>query len=303
MEPQQEPLAIRRIKKLRTRYPEASPAEIAERVEQAFVRDFMLLGGTEAGVTQMLPGAVHAAHRNSRVARLTSAAGQLGVVQSVANYTQKTAQGIGTAAKVGFSQSIKTYVYAAALLHGLEVTDSEDAATRVLGGGIHQLLRTLDQPIAYENNQPGVTPLNVLAAVAQIGARNPQMFLLVKSGEQLVRSGGSVMASSKAHREFAQQLIVQVREVLGDLPADFPARFALAPAPAPAPDLAATASEELAASPASEVASTPAEEVRATPAQQVQATSAEELERLAQENTAAAKGAKMAAKAFMFFRK
>lgn len=61
--------------------------------------------------------------------------------------------------------------------------DSDDAATKILDGDVHQLLRTLDQPIARKESQTGASVANVLSAVSAIGIRNPQMFLLVKSGE------------------------------------------------------------------------------------------------------------------------
>lgn len=278
----QEPLAMRRIKKLRRSYPEANPAEIAEHLEKIFVRDFSLIGGAEAGVKNFIPGAVGAATRNSKIAGVTQAAGHLGLINGVSTYTQKAAQGIGATAHVGFSQSIKTFIYSLALLQGLEVKDAEDATTRVLGADVHQLILTMNQPISYAENQPDASPMNVVAAISSIGMRNPQMLLLVKSGEQLVKSGGSMMASSKAHKEFAQQIITQVRENLGEAPAEFPADFAAIEIEdsLPAPDAAPV-------------------EVAATPAEQVAATSEEEIQRMAAEETSVSvKGAKLAAKAF-----
>ncbi|GGH61772.1 hypothetical protein [Rothia aerolata] len=276
----QEPLAIRRIRSLRRKFPEETPAQIAERIDQKFSRDFVLVGGAETGINHMIPGALNAATRNSRVANLTRAASQAGVVQNISAYTQKTAQGVSTAAHVGSSQSIKTYLFALALLHGRAPENADDAATEILGGDIHALLRTLDQPIAHEEGQSGVSPLNAIAAVAQIGARNPQMFLLVKSGEQLIRSGSSVMETTRARKEFAAALIKQAHEKLGELPADFPDDARLAPEEEP---------QELAPEQASDIGSV----------EPVEATSAEELNSLAESNTASARGARFAAKAFM----
>lgn len=279
----QEPLAVRRIKKLRRSYPEATPAEIAEHLEKIFVRDFTLIGGAEVGVKNFIPGAVGAATRNSKIAGATQAASYLGIINGISTYTQKAAQGVGTTAHVGFSQSIKTFIYASALLQGLDVKDAEDATTRVLSADVHQLILTINQPISYTDNQPGAAPMNVVAAISSIGVRNPQMLLLVKSGEQLIKSGGSVMASSKAHKEFAQQIITQVRENLGAVPAEFPTDFAEirdVPDSLPQPDEAPRP-------------------VQATPAEQVAATSEEEIQRMAAEdNSMSVKGAKLAAKAF-----
>lgn len=272
-----EPLAIRRIQKLRRKNSEAQPAEIATLLEQLFVRDFTLVGGAEAGVNHLIPGAIGAATRNSKVAGITRATSSIGVVQGISTYTQKTAQGVSTAAHVGSSQSIKTYLYGLALLHNLQVENADDAAERILGGDIHQLLRTLEQPIAHQPNQTGVSPLNVITAISQIGLRNPQMFLLVKSGEQLVRSGGSVVKSSKARKAFARQLIQQANETLGEIPTEFPPRLALFDEP--------------------EVDKAP-ETIEATPESDVSATSPEELERIASENTVSVKSARLAAKMF-----
>lgn len=272
-----EPLAIRRILKLRRKNPEGTPVEISDALDQLFIRDFTLVGGAEAGVNNLVPGAVTAATRNSKVAGLTRAATQIGAVQGISTYTQKTAQGVSTAAHVGSSQAIKTYLFAQALLHHLPVDNADDAAAQILGGDIHQLLTTLEQPIARQPHQSGASPLNVITAISQIGLRNPQMFLLVKSGEQLVRSGGSVVESSKARKEFAQQLIAQAKEVLGETPAAFPDRFIQVIEP--------------------EVDKAP-ENIEATPAEEVAATSAEELERIATQNSASVKGARLAAKMF-----
>ncbi|MDO4917430.1 MAG: hypothetical protein Q3974_07425 [Rothia sp. (in: high G+C Gram-positive bacteria)] len=272
-----ESLAVRRIKKLRLKNPEATPAEIANSLAQLFIRDFSLVGGAEAGVGNLIPGALNVATRNSKVAGLTRAAAQIGVVQGAATYTQKSAQGVATAAHVGSAQSIKTYIFALALLHRLPAHTAEQATEQVLVGDVHQLLHTMEQPIAHQPNQKGATPLNVISAISQIGLRNPQMFLLVKSGEQLVRSGGSILENTKARKEFAQQLVLQVRENLGAVPADFPAQFAQLEAPHIPQDPAT---------------------VVATPPEQVAATSSEDLERIAQQNTAPAKGARLAARAF-----
>lgn len=276
----QEPLAVRRVRALRQRFPEESPAQIAARIDQKFSRDFVLVGGAETGINHMIPGAFNAATRNSRVANLTRAASQAGVVQNISNYTQKTADGVSTAAHVGSSQSIKAYLHALALLHGRAPASADAAATEILGGDIHALLGTLDQPIAREEGEKGVSPLNAIAAVAQIGARNPQMFLLVKSGEQLIRSGSSVMETTKARKEFAAQLIQQAHEKLGEFPQDFPASCP-APAEGAAPADATDGTEDV---------------DRIEP---VEATSAEELERIATQNTASARGARFAAKAFV----
>lgn len=280
-----EPLAVRRIKKLRKNYPEASPAELAEQVEKIFVRDFTWIGGTESGVKSVLPGAFTAATSRGKLAAATQAAGHLGLMQGVSNYAQKAARGVETSAHVGFSQSIKTYAHAFALLAGREVGDAEDATTQILGADVHQLLLTMNQPIAYEEGQRGASPVNVVAAISTIGMRNPQILLLVKSGEQLVKSGGSVMTSAKAHREFAQQIISLVRSNVGDFPQEFPAEFAL-----PAEGERVESGTPVA---------TDAAEIEATDAREVEATSAEELDRIAAQNTYQVQGAKLAAKAFL----
>lgn len=96
-----------------------------------------------------------------------------------------------------------------------------------------------------------------------------------------MRSGGSALDTSKARKEFAQQLARQINQNLGPVPAEFPEQFRNIPVQEGVdPDA-------------------PLEPIEATPAEQVRATSPEELEHIAQSNKASAKGARFAARAFM----
>ena len=51
--PEQVPLAVRRLRKLCARYPEATPATLAERLGGIFVRDFTLVGSAQAGAQEL----------------------------------------------------------------------------------------------------------------------------------------------------------------------------------------------------------------------------------------------------------
>lgn len=219
--PEQTPLAVRRLRKLRTRYPEATPADLAERLGGIFVRDFTLVGSAQAGAQELTPNVLGSVTRNRRVAGLTQAAAHLGAVQQgMATYSRAANKGINTTAHVGSAQAVKTYLHGMALLHGLQVEGSDEAATAILGAEVNDILTQMQEaPRGGGTTQQ----MNILGAVAAIGLRNPQTLLLVKAGEQLVKAGGAVFASQKMRRDFAQQLIAQVDQNLGAAPDQLPA--------------------------------------------------------------------------------
>lgn len=219
--PEQTPLAVRRLRKLRTHYPEATPADLAERLGGIFVRDFTLVGSAQAGAQELTPNVLGSVTRNRRVAGLTQAAAHLGAVQQgMATYSRAANKGINTTAHVGSAQAVKTYLHGMALLHGLQVEGSDEAATAILGAEVNDILTQMQEA----PRGGGVTQqMNILGAVAAIGLRNPQTLLLVKAGEQIVKAGGAVFASQKMRRDFAQQIIAQVDQNLGAAPNQLPA--------------------------------------------------------------------------------
>ena len=220
--PEQVPLAVRRLRKLRARYPEATPATLAERLGGIFVRDFTLVGSAQAGAQELTPNVLGSVTRNRRVAGLTQAAAHLGAVQQgMATYSRAANKGITTTAHVGSAQAVKTYLHGMALIYGLKVESSDEAAAAVLGQDVNELLTQVEN-IPSTGARQG-QQMNILGAVAAIGLRNPQTLLLVKAGEQLVKAGGAVFASQKVRRDFAQQLIAQVGQNLGDAPGQLPA--------------------------------------------------------------------------------
>ena len=219
--PEQTPLAVRRLRKLRTRYPEATPADLAERLGGIFVRDFTLVGSAQAGAQELTPNVLGSVTRNRRVAGLTQAAAHLGAVQQgMATYSRVANKGITTTAHVGSAQAVKTYLHGMALLHGLQVEGSDEAATAILGAEVNDILTQMQEA---PRGGGATQQVNILGAVAAIGLRNPQTLLLVKAGEQLVKAGGAVFASQKMRRDFAQQIIAQVDQNLGAAPDQLPA--------------------------------------------------------------------------------
>ena len=219
--PEQTPLAVRRLRKLRTRYPEATPADLAERLGGIFVRDFTLVGSAQAGAQELTPDVLGSVTRNRRVAGLTQAAAHLGAVQQgIATYSRAANKGITTTAHVGSAQAVKTYLHGMALLHGLQVESSDEAATAILGAEVNDILTQMQEA---PRGGGATQQVNILGAVAAIGLRNPQTLLLVKAGEQLVKAGGAVFASQKMRRDFAQQIIAQVDQNLGAAPGQLPA--------------------------------------------------------------------------------
>ncbi|MGV3016210.1 hypothetical protein [Rothia sp. 88186D007BW] len=215
--PEQTPLALRRLRKLRARHPHATPAELAERLGGIFVRDFTLVGSAQAGAQELTPNVLGSVTRNRRIAGLTQAAAHLGAVQQgMASYSRAAHHGITTTAHVGSAQAIKTYLHGMALLYGLQVESNDEAAAAVLGQDVNELLTQVEN-IPNTGVRQG-QQMNILGAVAAIGLRNPQTLLLVKAGEQLVKAGGAVFASQKMRRDFAQQIIAQVEQNLGAAP-------------------------------------------------------------------------------------
>ncbi|MDY3049147.1 MAG: hypothetical protein SOR40_05170 [Rothia sp. (in: high G+C Gram-positive bacteria)] len=305
--PEQVPLAVRRLRKLRARYPEATPADLVERLGGIFVRDFTLVGSAQAGVQELTPNLLGSVTRNRRVAGLTQAAAHLGALQQgMATYSQAANKGINTTAHVGSAQAVKTYLQGMALLYGLEFDSGDKAAAAILGQDVNDLLTQLENMPSSGLGQG--QQMNILGAVAAIGLRNPQTLLLVKAGEQLVRAGGAVFASQKVRRDFAQQLIAQVEQNLGAAPAQLAAsslalldsgQEASSPGPGAGqgrresapdpddPDLLELSAEEVGAL---EEPAPPAGETRVRPS-----TEAE----LAAADGASARGARLAARAFV----
>lgn len=217
---QPQPLAVRRLKKLRLRHPDDTPEELKSRVSAIFIRDFTLVGGVSAGAEQFTPGAVGRFTRNPKIVLAARAAAHLGSAgQKIAGAGQSAQQGVNTAAHVGSAQAIKTYVHALALLHGRQVADAEDAAEQLLGGGVNDLLAALDAP---RQSTPQDQSFNLLGAIGVFAARNPQAFLLIRAGEQLAKTGSAVLTNSKERKLFAASLVKQLAEQLGEPPADFP---------------------------------------------------------------------------------
>lgn len=216
-ETQQVPLAVRRLRKLYTQNPQATPTELVQQLGNTFVRDFTLVGSAQAGVQELTPNLLGTVTRNRRVAGLTQAAAHLGALkEGAATYTRAAHEGIRTTGQVGSSHTIKTYLHGVALLYGIPVGSSDEAATAVLGTDVKDLLAhidTLQEPTGAKQSQ-----VNVLGAVAAIGLRNPQTLLLVTAGEQLVKAGGAVLAHQNLRKDFAQQLIAQVQQTLGQAP-------------------------------------------------------------------------------------
>lgn len=221
-----QPLAVRRIRKLRASAPEARPADIAQQLERLFLRDFTLVGGAQAGASEFTPNAVGRLTRNRTIATATLAASHLGSAgQKIANVNQSARQGVGTAAQVGSAQAVKTYVHAMALLAGKNYTSSDEAAQEVLGGDVHELLATLDRSLAQSQTHPQAnSKVNIFGAAGVIAARNPKTFLLVKAGEQIARTGSAIMTTTRVRKEFATQLIEQIKHNLGELPTEFSAK-------------------------------------------------------------------------------
>jgi len=75
---QPQPLAVRRLKKLRLRHPDDTPEQLVSRVSAVFIRDFTLVGGVSAGAEHFTPGAVGRFTRNPKIALATRAAAHLG---------------------------------------------------------------------------------------------------------------------------------------------------------------------------------------------------------------------------------
>lgn len=286
---------IRRLAALRAKYPQDTPAQLAQRLNATFTRDFTLVGATSAGASQFTPNAVGTLIRNPKIALAAQAASHLGTTgQKIADVNQGATRGVAVATHVSSARIIKTYVHAMALLHGRAVRDEEDAADQLLGYGIKDLLAALDaasQPVTSPSKTGAV---NILGAVSVFAARNPQAFLLIKAGEQLAKTGSAVLANSKARQDFARNLIQQVEAALGQTPSGFPAELTsllstVDPAddtetePAPESDNPAPTPEPAAATPVPEP-----EEIRPSTASE-----------LNEANGATARGARLAARAFV----
>lgn len=273
-ETQQIPLAVRRLRKLYVRNPLATPAELAQQLGSIFVRDFTLVGSAQAGAQELTPNLLGTVTRNQRVAGLTQAAAHLGALkEGAATYTRAASEGIRTTGQVGSSQAIKTYLHGVALLYGIPVTSSDEAATAVLGTDVKDLLahiETSQEPAGAKQSQ-----VNVLGAVAAIGLRNPQTLLLVTAGEQLIKAGGAVLANQNVRKDFAQQLIAQVEQTLGQTPNELSAET-----------LELIRCEDPADQPPEEIA--PVEQVRPSTEQE-----------LAEASGVSARGARFAARAFV----
>ncbi|MFW0111997.1 hypothetical protein [Rothia sp. CCM 9416] len=273
-EAQQIPLAVRRLRKLYARNPLATPAELIQHLGSMFVRDFTLVGSAQAGAQELTPNLLGTVTRHQRVAGLTQAAAHLGALkEGTATYTRAASQGIRTTGQVGSSQAIKTYLHGVALIYGIPVANSDEAAQAVLGTDVKDLLTHIETGPEPTGSRP--SQINVLGAVAAIGLRNPQTLLLVTAGEQLIKAGGAMLANQSTRKDFAQQLIAQVEQTLGQAPAQFSHET-----------LELMGSQNPTAQPPQEIA--PVEQVRPSTEQE-----------LAEASGVSARGARLAARAFV----
>lgn len=208
----QRPMVVSMVKKMREKHPNETPAEIAKRLEDQYLRD-VTVGGGAVGASAFVPG--------------------IGTVTSV---------GLSTLAVGGYLERTAIYAQSMAELYGLHDLHPENARALVMGimlgddGAV--LMNTL---LSQSGKASGMSNKWALMMGKQSAGkmfsvertiRNMfvKRFLTRQSGALLGRAlpfGIGAVVGGGANRALGKQVIKSAHQAFGDAPAIFPDSLSL----------------------------------------------------------------------------
>lgn len=217
----QRPLVRANLRRMRRRFPEASPAELAFKLDRDFV-NAVTGSGAAIGATAVIPG--------------------IGTLASL---------GISAGATVMFLEASALYALSIAELHGVHLDDPERAQTAVMAIMLGEEGTSLMQSFAGHALGRGSTPMNnwgvVLgknvpsAAVKTIGLRIQKMFikrLMLSHGGamigRLVPFGVGAVIGGAGNLLMGRSIVKATKIAFGPPPLVFRGELALPIMPAPA---------------------------------------------------------------------
>ncbi|GGH61796.1 hypothetical protein GCM10007359_11340 [Rothia aerolata] len=211
----QRPLVLSMVKKMREKYPNDTPAQIAKRLEQQYLRD-VTVGGGAIGASAFVPG--------------------IGTATSV---------GLSALAVGGYLERTAIYAQAVAELHGVHVENPEAARTMVMGIMLGEdgsvLMNSL---LAQSSKASGIS--NKWGLMMGKDQKNGKMFsvertirnmfikrfLTRQSGALLGRAlpfGIGAVVGGGANLALGKKVIESANEAFGPAPAIFPDSLSLTP--------------------------------------------------------------------------
>ncbi len=210
----QRPMVLSMVKKMRHKYPEETPAQIAQRLEQQYLRD-ITVGGGAVGASAFVPG--------------------IGTATSL---------GLSALAVGGYLERTAIYAQALAELHGVHVVNPEAARAMVMGIMLGEdgavLMSTL---LSQTGKASGISNKWGLMLGKQDSAkffsvertiRNMfvKRFLARQSGALLGRAlpfGIGAVVGGGANLALGRKVVESARQAFGAAPAVFPAELSLTP--------------------------------------------------------------------------
>ncbi|GEO95157.1 hypothetical protein [Kocuria turfanensis] len=207
----QRPVVLAFVKKVRAKYPDETPEQLARRLEKIYVRSVTVEGGA-VGATAVVPG--------------------VGTVASL---------GLSSFAVVGYLEATALYAQAIAELHGVHTEDPEKTRTMVMALMLGEDGRqVMNQILASGTKGKGMVSswglmmgkddsktFDVSRVIRNMFVKR---FLLRQTGAVFGRAlpfGVGAIVGGGANLAMSKQVITATHEAFGPLPATFPAELAL----------------------------------------------------------------------------
>ncbi len=191
----------REITKLRIKYPDATPEEILEKVESRFIKNFSVAGGGNelaSAVTSLLPTAVRDKMGNNPGAVVNG--------------------GAEKASKFSAKKILEKYILSVSLLYGRNPRNASQAFQEILNADISEFVAQGKTDSEKSQDDKNVTMiLMALGVLPKVKDHKKLMSMVVPVAAAAV----GFMGAKEAQKEFANQLVEQVRESLGDAPEVF----------------------------------------------------------------------------------
>ncbi|GAA1049230.1 hypothetical protein [Arthrobacter russicus] len=215
----QRPMVRANLRRLRRKYPQASPAELAVRLDREFINT-VTGSGAAIGATAIIPG--------------------IGTLASM---------GISAAATVVFMETTALYALSIAELHGVHLQDPERARTMVMAIMLGEEGTALMQSFAGRALGRGGSPLTTwgtmlgknvpMGAMKMVSSRIQKMFvrrMVVSQGGamlgRMVPFGVGAVIGGAGNLMMGRSVVRATKIAFGPPPLALPGDLALPPAPA-----------------------------------------------------------------------
>lgn len=220
----QRPLVRANLRRLRRKYPQATPAELAIRLDREFINT-VTGSGAAIGATAIIPG--------------------IGTLAAL---------GISAAATVVFMETTALYALSVAELHGVHLQDPERAKTTVMAIMLGEEGAAMMQAFAGGALGRGGGPINTWgsvlgknvpsSAMKMVGSRIQKMFIrrmVVHQGGamlgRMVPFGVGAVLGGAGNLMMGRSVVKATKIAFGPPPLTLPEELALPPGPSPLPSV------------------------------------------------------------------